>query len=192
LSTATATSGWWDAVIFATPSLPTRFLPSVYWLAHHIANRRLPPANVTMLETRPAPPDSDMPSCTVADGVDDALRLAPTYLIVGEVRTGDAALSLFRALMRNHVGLTTFHAEGPEEAVFRLGAILFADAGVRFDAAKGLFAQAIDLVVHVGWRGNAAPWASGKWQVRFRTLWTPGEAEMGATKRKRRSTRTRL
>jgi pilus assembly protein CpaF len=153
----------------------------------------LPHPNVTTLEARPAPPGSDVPAYTVSDGVDDAMRLAPTHVIVGEVRTGSAALSLFRALMSDHAGLTTFHAEGAEEAVFRLGVILFADAGVRFDAARGLFAQAIDLVVQVGWQEGRRR-ALGVWevaglageQVRFRTLWQPGETEMVAPSRVRR------
>lgn len=153
----------------------------------------LPHPNVTTLEARPAPPGSDVPSYTVSDGVDDAMRLAPTHVIVGEVRTGTAALSLFRALMSDHAGLTTFHAEGPEEAVFRLGVILFADAGVRFEAAKGLFAQAIDLVVQVGWQEKGRR-ALGVWEVAemsggnviFRSLWTPGEDGMKEPTRKRR------
>ncbi len=121
------------------------------------------------------------------------MRLAPSHVIVGEVRTGNAALSLFRALMSDHAGLTTFHAEGPEEAVFRLGVILFADAGVKFEAAKGLFAQAIDLVVQVGWREGKRV-ALGVWEVaglsgsrvEFRTLWSPGDNEMAAPSKKRR------
>lgn len=145
----------------------------------------LPHSNVTTLEARPAPPGSDVPPYTVSDGVDDAMRLAPTHVIVGEVRTGTAALSLFRALMSDHAGLTTFHAEGPDEAVFRLGVIMFADAQVKFEAAKGLFAQAIDLVVHVGWRDGRRK-ALGVWEVagqagsniKFNTLWQPGEERM--------------
>lgn len=152
----------------------------------------LPHPNVTTLEARPAPPGSDVPAYTVSDGVDDALRLAPSHVIVGEVRTGRAALSLFRALMSDHAGLTTFHAEGPEEAVFRLGVILFADAQVRFEAAKGLFAQAIDLVVQVGWQENQRR-ALGVWEVAeisggnvtFRTLWEPGMETMEALNRRR-------
>ncbi|MBP7961493.1 MAG: CpaF family protein [Caldilineaceae bacterium] len=153
----------------------------------------LPHPNVTTLEARPAPPGSDVPAYTVSDGVDDAMRLAPSHVIVGEVRTGNAALSLFRALMSDHAGLTTFHAEGPEEAVFRLGVILFADAGVKFEAAKGLFAQAIDLVVQVGWREGKRV-ALGVWEVvglsgsrvEFRALWSPSEEEMAALSKKRR------
>jgi len=152
----------------------------------------LPHPNVTTLEARPAPPGSNVPGYTVSDGVDDAMRLAPSHVIVGEVRTGNAALSLFRALMSDHAGLTTFHAEGAEEAVFRLGVILFADAGVRFEAAKGLFAQAIDLVVQLGFReGRRQTLAVHEVQdaaggnVRFQTLWQPGDEEMQPVTRRR-------
>jgi pilus assembly protein CpaF len=152
----------------------------------------LPHPNVTTLEARPAPPGSNVPGYTVSDGVDDAMRLAPSHVIVGEVRTGNAALSLFRALMSDHAGLTTFHAEGADEAVFRLGVILFADAGVRFEAAKGLFAQAIDLVVQLGFReGRRQVVAVHEVQdaaggnVRFQTLWQSGDEAMQPVTRKR-------
>jgi pilus assembly protein CpaF len=152
----------------------------------------LPHPNACTLEARPAPPGSTVPGYSVSDGVDDAMRLAPTYVIVGEVRTGTAALSLFRALMSDHAGLTTFHAEGPEEAVFRLGVIMFADAQVRFEAARSLFAQAIDLVIQVGWREGARR-ALGVWEVagtqggevKFRALWQPGETELRPPSRRR-------
>ena len=62
---------------------------------------------------------------------------------------------------------------------------MFADAQVKFEAAKGLFAQAIDLVVHVGWRDGQRK-ALGVWEVagqagsniKFNTLWQPGEERM--------------
>ena len=145
----------------------------------------LPHPNVTTLEARPAPPGSDVPPYTVADGVDDAMRLAPTHVIVGEVRTGGAALSLFRALMSDHAGLTTFHAEGPDETVFRLGVLMFADRMVRFEASKAMFVEAMDLVVQVGWRDGGRR-AVGVWEVedlkggnvKFRQLWEPGMEKM--------------
>lgn len=152
----------------------------------------LPHPNVCTLEARPAPPGSNVPPYTVADGVDDAMRLAPAYVIVGEVRRGDAALSLFRALMSDHAGLTTFHAEGPEEAVRRMGVIMWADAGVRIDGAKELFAQALDVVVQIGWRGGRRQ-ALGVWEVaglvggdvKFRCLWQPGDAGLLPITRRR-------
>jgi pilus assembly protein CpaF len=77
--------------------------------------------------------------------------MAPDWLIVGEVRTGQAALSLFRAQMSDHPGLSTFHADGPEAAVHRMAVIMEADVQVPGRAAKEIFAQAVDLVVQVGW-----------------------------------------
>jgi pilus assembly protein CpaF len=152
----------------------------------------LPHPNVVTLEARPAPPGSNVPPYTVADGVDDAMRLAPAYVIVGEVRRGDAALSLFRALMSDHAGLTTFHAEGPEEAVRRMGVIMWADAGVRIEGAKELFAQALDVVVQIGWRDGRRR-ALGVWEVagmmagdvKFRCLWQPGDGQLAPISRRR-------
>ena len=76
--------------------------PEEIWLDHD---------HVVTLEARPAPPGSSVPPYTIRDGVDDAMRMSPDWLIVGEVRTGDAALTLFRAQMSDHPGLSTFHAE---------------------------------------------------------------------------------
>jgi pilus assembly protein CpaF len=153
----------------------------------------LPHPNVVTLEARPAPPGSTVPAYTVTNGVDDALRLAPSHLIVGEVRKGDAALSLFRAMMSDHAGLTTFHADGPEHAAYRIGIIMNSDANVRAEAAKGMFAEAIDLVVQVGWRAGRRV-ALGVWEVgglasnndvKLRSLWLPGESEFKAPSRRR-------
>jgi pilus assembly protein CpaF len=148
--------------------------------------------HVVTLEARPAPPGSGVPPYTVKDGVDDAMRMSPNWLIVGEVRRGDAAMALFRAQMSDHPGLSTFHAEGPEEAVFRMAVIMFADVGVRMEAAKAIFAQAVDLVVQVGWRDGKRR-ILGVWEperslrggdVSFRKLWAFGEPEMAPPSRR--------
>lgn len=157
--------------------------PNEIWLPH---------PNVICIEARHAPPGSDVPPYTVADGVDDALRLAPEAILVGEVRTGDAALSLFRAMMSDHAGLTTFHAEGPQHAVHRMGVVMYADAQVPYQAARGMFVEAIDLVVQVGWRAGRREGLSvwevvglERGEVKFRPLWQPGQVEMEATVRRR-------
>ncbi len=152
--------------------------PEEIWLDH---------PHVVTIEARPAPPGSEVPSYTVKHGVDDAMRMSPKWLIVGEVRTGDAAMALFRAQMSDHPGLSTFHAEGPEEAVFRMAVIMFADLGVRMEAAKNIFAQAVDLVVQVGWREERRV-ILGAWEVdrrlhggdvKFRPLYRYGEQGLG-------------
>jgi pilus assembly protein CpaF len=151
--------------------------PEEIWLDH--------PHTVT-IEARPAPPGSSVPSYTVKNGVDDAMRMSPRWLILGEVRTGDAAMSLFRAQMSDHPGLSTFHSEGPAETVFRLSVIMFADLQVQMPAARAIFAQAVDAIVQVGWVAEKRA-LLGVWEVErelrdgevaFRQLYAHGQAGM--------------
>jgi len=157
--------------------------PEEIWLDH---------PNVVTLEARHAPVGSRIAPYTVRDGVDDALRMAPQWLIVGEVRTGSAVLSLFRAQMSDHPGLSTFHADSPDKAVLRMGAILHADAQVKTAAAKMLFAEAVDVVVQVG-MARGLRRVIGVWEVegikggdvRFRTLYRLDDEEMQPVTRTR-------
>lgn len=153
----------------------------------------LPYPNVVTIEARPSPPGSTIPPYRVQDGVDDALRMAPDWLIVGEVRTGWTALSLFRAQMSDHPGLSTFHAEGPQAAIHRLAVIMFADAQVSMEAAKEIFIQAVDLVVQVGWQAGLRR-ILGVWEIRpelnagnvaFRQVYQVGEMKLGRLERRR-------
>ncbi|MGA2110596.1 MAG: ATPase, T2SS/T4P/T4SS family [Anaerolineales bacterium] len=109
---------------------------------------------VQTLEARPAAVGTEVRPYTLADGVDDALRLSPDYLIVGEVRDGRAALALFRALMTGHSGSCTFHADTPQEALQRLATVMGADAGVGRADAMGMIGSAIDLIVQLGIRNE--------------------------------------
>jgi pilus assembly protein CpaF len=158
--------------------------PEEIWLVH---------PNVVTIEARPAPSGSSVPPYRVQDGVDDAMRMAPDWLIVGEVRTGQAALSLFRAQMSDHPGLSTFHAEGAETAVHRMAVIMFADTGVRMEAAKEIFIQAVDLVVQVGWLAGKRK-ILGVWEtepemkagnVVFKQVFKAGDTELGRLSRRR-------
>jgi pilus assembly protein CpaF len=58
-------------------------------------------------------------------------------------------MSLFRAQMSDHPGMSTFHSESPRVAVHRLSVIMYADVGVRMEAARALFAQCVDLVLQL-------------------------------------------
>ena len=80
------------------------------------------------------------------------MRMSPDYLIIGEVRDGAAAMSLFRALMTGHSGACTFHADSPREAARRLATVMGADAGVRAHEANQMIADAVDLLVQIGIR----------------------------------------
>ncbi len=107
---------------------------------------------VQTIEARPVPPGSEVPSYTLADGVDDAMRMSPDYLIVGEVRDGRAAMAMFRALLTGHAGASTFHADSPCEAFRRLATIMGADENVRPHEAAQVMADSIDLLVQLGLR----------------------------------------
>ena len=159
--------------------------PEEIWLDH---------PHVVTLEARPAQKGSSVVPYTLADGVDDAMRMSPKWLIVGEMRRGDAAAALFRAQMSDHPGLSTFHAEGPEAAISRLNLLLFNDVGVRAEGAKEMFAQAVDLVVQVGWQG-ASRSMLGVWEVekqlksgnvQFRQLYRPGDMNLADLQIERR------
>ena len=107
---------------------------------------------VQTIEARPAALGTEIEPYTLANGVDDALRMSPDYLILGEVRDGHAGLSLFRAMMTGHAGACTFHADNPREAVRRLTTVMGADAGVSPADGLQLIAEAIDLLVQIGIR----------------------------------------
>jgi len=151
--------------------------PEEIWLDH---------PHVVTLEARPTQVGSSIVPYSLASGVDDAMRMSPKWLIVGEMRRGDAVAALFRAQMSDHPGLSTFHAEGPESAVMRLNLLLASDVGIRAESAKEMFCQAVDLIVQVGWLGGRRAMI-GVWEVekilkggnvQFQRLYTPGDADL--------------
>jgi len=159
--------------------------PEEIWLDH---------PHVVTIEARPAVVGSTVPGYTLANGVDDAMRMSPRWLIVGEMRRGDAVSALFRAQMSDHPGLSTFHAEGPEAAVHRMALLLFNDVGMRSEGAKDLFAQAVDVIVQVGWMGDKRVML-GVWEIEkilkagnvtFRQVYAPGDEKLGKFQIERR------
>ncbi|MCC6189041.1 MAG: CpaF family protein [Anaerolineales bacterium] len=106
--------------------------------------------HVVTLEARPAGAGSELKPYLLRDGVDDAMRLTPDYLVVGEVRDGLAGQALFRAMMSDHPGMSTFHAESPELAVERMALLLEADTNTRDRAARKMFVSAVDWLLQVG------------------------------------------
>jgi len=107
---------------------------------------------VQTVEARPAAIGTEIQSYTLANAVDDAMRMSPDYLILGEVRDGQAGLSLFRAMLTGHSGASTFHADSPREAVRRLTTVLGADTGMRPADALHLISEAVDVLVQIGIR----------------------------------------
>ncbi len=105
---------------------------------------------VQTVEARPKIPGSEVPAYTLADGVDDAMRMSPDYLIVGEVRDGRAAMALLRALMTGHAGACTLHADSPREAFERLTTLMGSDMGVSPRDAARMISASVDILVQIG------------------------------------------
>jgi len=141
---------------------------------------------VQTIEARPQAVGTEVKPYTLADGVDDAMRMSPDYLIIGEVRDGRAAQALFRAMMTGHSGACTFHADSPREAASRLATIMGADAGVRKADANQMTADSVDLLVQIGIRherravttiAKTLPDLRGG-EVWFEPLWLYDEASL--------------
>lgn len=151
--------------------------------------------HVVTIEARRAPLGSTgVQDYTLRHGVDDAMRMSPKWLIVGEVRTGDAAAALFRAQMSDHPGLSTFHAEGPEAMVSRMALLMGVDAKIDRMNAKDLIVQAIEVLVQVGVpRSGDKRRLIGVWEIRpelkggnvvFEPLYALGDKSMKAISRR--------
>jgi len=161
--------------------------PEEIWIDH---------PNVTTIEARGANPGMSLQEMTVAYGVDNAMRMSPSYLIVGEVRDGAACLGLLRGLMSDHSGLSTTHAESPQAAAYRLALLMEMDCHQAFKTSYTLIAEALDVFVQVGFDQEAGQRIiKGVWQINkrlgrdgapeFAPLYLPGEPEIKSLSRRR-------
>ena len=105
--------------------------------------------HVVSMEARP-PSVEGKYGVSLGTLVTTAMRQSPEWLVVGEVRTGQAAVWLLRAQMSDHPGLSTIHAESPEAAVETLCLLALLDMDVRFEGTKRLIARAIRTIVQIG------------------------------------------
>jgi pilus assembly protein CpaF len=104
---------------------------------------------VQPIEARQKVVGSEVPAYTLADGVDDAMRMSPDYLILGEVRDGNAAMALLRAFMTGHAGASTLHADRPAEAIKRMAALIAGDLGIERKDATFMLTFCVDLMVQI-------------------------------------------
>lgn len=79
---------------------------------------RLPLENWVSLVTRPSF-EPGVLDVTLFELLKSSLRQRPDYIVIGEIR-GEEAYTFFQAAAVGHGGLTTMHAENPEEAIRRL------------------------------------------------------------------------
>jgi len=80
-----------------------------------------------------------------------ALRFNPVWLIVGEVRDGDAAREMLLAMQHGHPSLSTVHHHSALSAWKKLAQyVAQGSEAVEFPIAALLISDAVDLFVHLG------------------------------------------
>ncbi|MFV0308941.1 MAG: CpaF family protein [Desertimonas sp.] len=117
-----------------------------------------------------------------------ALRFNPDWLIVGEVRDGDAAREMLLAMQHGHPSLSTVHHHSASSAWKKLAQYVAQGAdAVEFSIAALLISDAVDLFVHLdrdrdGRRVVAEICEVAGWngaEVQLNRLFTPGEDGRG-------------
>jgi pilus assembly protein CpaF len=105
--------------------------------------------HVVRLEARP-PNVEGAGAVELRQLVRHALRLRPDRIIVGEVR-GPEALDMIQAMSTGHAGsMSTVHANGPEEALWRVETLALAgDARAGEVTVRRQLMAAVDVVVQV-------------------------------------------
>jgi pilus assembly protein CpaF len=111
--------------------------------------------HVVRLEARPPNPEG-AGEIKLRALLRHALRLRPDRIVVGEVR-GAEALDMVQAMSTGHDGsMSTIHANGPEEALWRLESLAStADTGASAATLRRQIRSAIDRVIFVARRPGA-------------------------------------
>ena len=87
---------------------------------------------------------------TLADCVRATLRQNPDRVIVGEIR-GVEVVDMLRAMSQGNDGsMSSIHADSSRGAIVRLG-MYTAEAGLDEETSNKWIANAVDLIVHLGW-----------------------------------------
>lgn len=106
-------------------------------------------ANLVSLEARNANAEGTG-EITIRDLIKSALRMRPTRIIVGEVRSAEA-IDMLQALNTGHDGsLSTGHANSPKDMLSRLETMVLMGMELPLPAIRRQIASGVDLIVHLG------------------------------------------
>ncbi|MBI4441712.1 CpaF family protein [Candidatus Woesearchaeota archaeon] len=105
--------------------------------------------NVVRMETRP-PNREGAGEIRAKELVENALRMNPDRIIIGECRDGET-VDMLQAMNTGHAGsITTVHANNAQDLLSRLeGLVLRSNLNVNPDAAKMFISAAVDYIVHM-------------------------------------------
>ena len=109
---------------------------------------RLHQEHVVTLETKP-PNIEGAGEYTIRNLVENALRMRPDRVLVGECR-GPEALDMIQAMNTGHDGsMTTVHANSAREVVDRLEVLVLMAADLPVSSIHRQVSSALDLIVHI-------------------------------------------
>ena len=104
--------------------------------------------NLVRLESRNANVEGSG-RITIRDLVRNALRMRPDFIVIGEVRSGEA-IDMLQALNTGHCGASSGHANSPEDMMSRLETMVLMGMEMPLAAIRGQIASALDIIVHLG------------------------------------------
>lgn len=104
--------------------------------------------NLIRLEARNANSEGEG-AVSIRDLIRASLRMNPSRIIVGEVRSGEA-FDLLTAFNTGHSGMGTGHANSPRDMLSRLESMVLMAADLPLPAIRTQICAAIDILVHLG------------------------------------------
>jgi len=123
--------------------------------AEEVREIRVPHPDWVALETRQAGLEGTG-EVTLRDLVRESLRMRPTRVIVGEVRSAEA-LDLLLALNSGLPGMATLHANSAREALVKLCTLpMLAGENISSRFVVPTVAASVDLIVHLGMNGDGS------------------------------------
>ena len=103
--------------------------------------------NLARLEARNANVEGKH-EITIRELIRTALRMRPDRLIVGEVR-GRECIDMLQSLNTGHCGMSTAHANSPEDVLSRLETMVLLDENIPLQAVRAQIASAIDIIIGI-------------------------------------------
>lgn len=105
--------------------------------------------NLVRLEARTANAQGEG-KISIAELIKASLRMNPSRIVVGEVRSAEA-LDMLQAMNTGHDGsLSTGHGNSPKDMLSRIETMVLSGVDLPLNAVRAQMASAIDIMIHLG------------------------------------------